>query len=136
MCWANEFINPYTDDTLCKTTEAPDNTIEPLVRTNLAHNTARSIALPIAATASGAHAPPKATHTALLASNVKAQHLSKKSGLPVIVAVPDSGATAHVTNDHRALINFRPWDDIFSQANGTMTRCIGIGDMPVIYSTF
>ena len=61
--------------------------------------------LTISTKAPGAHAPPHATHNALISSNKKAVILSKKSGLPVLVAVPDSGATVHVTCDQRILIN-------------------------------
>ena len=82
-----------------------------------------------------------------ISSNEKANVLSTKSGLPMIVAVPDSGATAHVTltltltltsGGRKLMSRLRSkvtCQELFSQANGSMTECTGIGDMPVIART-
>ena len=81
------------------------------------------------------HVPDTATHVALLSSNIKAAQLSKMTGLPMIIAIPDSGATANVTYDIKHLINLRPCTEMFGQANGQLSQCVGVGDMPFIART-
>ena len=72
---------------------------------------------------------------ALISSNARALALTKQYGLPIIVASPDSGATAHVTQHADALTDCRPCDEVFGQANGHVTRCTAIGNLPVISRT-
>jgi len=73
--------------------------------------------------------------TALICSNAREEKACKSSGLPIIMASPDSGATAHVTNNHLSLIDKRNCTEVFGQANGHVTKCTCIGNMPVIAST-
>ena len=72
---------------------------------------------------------------ALISSNDRAIALTKQYGLPIIVASPDSGATAHVTQHLDALTDCKPCNEVFGQANGHVTRCTAIGSLPVICRT-
>ena len=54
------------------------------------------------------------------------------TGLPIICGTTDSGASASSTDDCRRLVNQRSCDEVFGGANGQLTRCTTIGDMPVI----
>ena len=53
------------------------------------------------------------------------------TGAPVIEASPDSACTATLTPDCNLLTNKRACDELFGSANGFVTRCTLIGDMPV-----
>ncbi len=45
---------------------------------------------------------------------------------------PDSGCTGSNTPHLHLLANPRPCDEIYSQANGNISKCEAIGDLPVI----
>jgi hypothetical protein len=77
-------------------------------------------------------------HLALNVSNSKKCVTAAKkaaestSDLPTILATVDSGNTATLTQHCDNLINKRPCDEIFGQADGLLTRATCIGTMPVI----
>ena len=71
------------------------------------------------------------SQTALYNSTSIANCKGKMKGLPMFHAHPDSGCTGSVTDDCSRLINVRPCDEIYGQANGQLTHCTTIGDMPV-----
>ena len=60
-----------------------------------------------------------------------------RTGAAAAGAVPgsgtiDSGAEAHSTDDCNRLTNVKPCNEIFGGANGQLTRCQKMGDMPLI----
>jgi hypothetical protein len=54
------------------------------------------------------------------------------SPIGVLKLHPDSGCTGSNTPHLHLLANPRPCDEIYSQANGNISRCEAIGDLPVI----
>ena len=58
--------------------------------------------------------------------------LKLNSKLPFFSAHPDSGASASLTDQGSRLINRRACNEVFGQANGLLTQCLSIGDLPVI----
>jgi hypothetical protein len=56
----------------------------------------------------------------------------KANTLPIFRAPIDSGCTASCTDTLARLVNVRPCDEDFKAANGSMCKCISIGDMPVL----
>ena len=77
---------------------------------------------------------PFASREALINSSELALPKSKAitSALPIFSATPDSGCTAHATAEGKRLTNKKPCAELFGDANGKVTRCISIGDMPVV----
>ena len=61
--------------------------------------------------------------------------VAKSAGLPLVLATPDSGATASNTNDCKNLVNTRDCNEVFGDAYGRLTRATAIGDLPVIANT-
>ena len=72
---------------------------------------------------------------ALINVSDQAAKRSFDTKLPLIAASPDSGATASITDNCLNLQNSKPCDEIFGAANGAVTRCSCIGDMPIITRT-
>ena len=72
---------------------------------------------------------------ALANVTIKAVEKSFDTKLPLIAASPDSGATASITADCNNLESTRKCDEVFGAANGAITRCTCIGDMPIITRT-
>jgi hypothetical protein len=54
------------------------------------------------------------------------------SPIGILKLHPDSGCTGSNTPHLHLLANRRPCDEIYSQANGNISRCEAIGDLPVI----
>ncbi|KOO32538.1 retrotransposon like protein, partial [Chrysochromulina tobinii] len=54
------------------------------------------------------------------------------SPIGILKLHPDSGCTGSNTPHLHLLANHRPCDEIYSQANGNISRCEAIGDLPVI----
>ena len=75
---------------------------------------------------------PNASLITLKTAAQKQLEASAATGLPVICATNDSGASASSTDDCNRLVNVRACNEIFGGANGHLTRCSAIGDMPVI----
>ena len=75
---------------------------------------------------------PNATLITLKTAAQKQLEASAATGLPVVCATNDSGASASSTDDCKRLVNVRACNEIFGGANGHLTRCSAIGDMPVI----
>ena len=75
------------------------------------------------------------TQSALVDSNLAAKCDARATKLPIFHAHPDSGCTGSVTDDCRRLINQRKCAEIYGQANGQLTHCSVIGDMPVYAKT-
>jgi len=71
----------------------------------------------------------------LLQSSAEANRKSVHTGIPFVFCTPDSGCTGSCTDDCRRLVNKRACDEVFGQANGHLTRCTVMGDMPVIART-
>jgi len=71
------------------------------------------------------------SQTALLNASAEAKADAISTGLPVFHAHPDSGCTGSCTDDCRRLVNQRPCDEVYGQANGHISACTVIGDMPV-----
>ena len=93
--WATVFTNPHAD-TFNKSTVESQVSHEHTIFSNYALPY-RGAWLPEGHDLiTDTHVPDTATHVALLSSNIKAAQLSKKTGPPMIIAIPDSGATANV----------------------------------------
>ena len=75
------------------------------------------------------------THTALVNSSVVATATATASGLPTLVVIPDTGATASAVHNCDIITNLRPCDEVFGSANGEVARCVGIGDLPALALT-
>ena len=57
---------------------------------------------------------------------------SAASTLPIFRSPIDSGCTATCTNDINLLVNVRPCDEEFNVADGKKSKCVAIGDLPVM----
>ena len=71
-------------------------------------------------------------HKALVSQACDAASAGRVAGVPVFAAVLDSGCSASLTHKSSIVINKRPCDEVFGQANGHATQCESIGDMPVL----
>ena len=69
---------------------------------------------------------------ALEALVASAANKHQASPIGILKLHPDSGCTGSNTPHLHLLANHRPCDEIYSQANGNISRCEAIGDLPVI----
>ena len=72
---------------------------------------------------------------ALINASAQTQAKAEATNIPVISATPDSGCTGSCTDKCSRLINQRACNEIYGAANGHVTRCTVIGDLPVFAKT-